>query len=649
MNACDLVERYQRRAREPESAQQQQGNRGNEGKAAQQSRHLPSILPKNREKLLKVLLFALVAAITHPALAQAGEPDRLLVGAVRDADGIPLEDAQIEAFGGDRRPVGRGRADPSGTFAIDLERDAAWVEVSCRYCVRRTERLRPGEPVVIVVDRYRALRDRVPSERDIAVLPFANPFEVIGLVPFFVPSANQVSDRGLARGRGLVLDAGIPTYDIVAGNSGLIDFPARAVRRIGALDADQAYRYGGYAGGGTLALERSAGTSAFELDGGRPASTAIEGALGHWRAALATSRDGDVDRDRADVAFEGVSLGGHLRADVAMASSNGGSDGTASARLGGLTYFAASPRYRTFAHVGARSFVQSDLRRSDVRSSVVGGEFRLERIGPLRLAVGAAVNRENGSLAPTSLTYLLNTYAQNETVYAEAATGGDAAAVRGALALMRIESHAGLLGATIDRETFALFPAIEARVRLARGVAARVGVSSSLRPPALTESLALPTAVSERGRLLEAAVTYDTTMRLRAELVTYGEKLDGIAARSLAGRAVSVVWQVAPRWSLRAWTLNNSVDSTQSYPVISVYGSGAPVPTTRSLVWSTYENPTGLRFDAIFRRAAGSRFSYTAVDGDFAVPVRPWGTLVVGETRRADGPAWHFGLRFSTP
>jgi len=61
----------------------------------------------------------------------------------------------------------------------------------------------------------------------------------------------------------------------------------------------------------------------------------------------------------------------------------------------------------------------------------------------------------------------------------------------------------------------------------------------------------------------------------------------------------SLAWQAAPAISLRAWTLYFN-DRTQPYEALVRFGRPVQSGTPGSL-WLTYENPSGLRLDGIYR------------------------------------------------
>ena len=187
--------------------------------------------------------------------AFANDAAELVVGSVRDERGVPVSGADVAAFDGSGRRAGGDRSDALGTFVVSLLQPAVALEIRCSHCRPTHVALRDAnENVAIVVRRYAALESDVPDATDLAALPYGAPIDVLGLVPFMLPSGTSISDRGLGGGRGLVVDDGAPLVDLSLGTTALFDFPDRYVRSIGVAGPEVAYRYGVDAGGGVFFL-----------------------------------------------------------------------------------------------------------------------------------------------------------------------------------------------------------------------------------------------------------------------------------------------------------------------------------------------------------------------------------------------------------
>jgi outer membrane receptor protein involved in Fe transport len=192
----------------------------------------------------------------------------------------------------------------------------------------------------------------------------------------------------------------------------------------------------------------------------------------------------------------------------------------------------------------------------------------------------------------------------------------------------------------------ALLPSIGGRLELGAGLAVRAGFSESLRSPTFQEAFTLEDSATappatgfklERGELAESALDYDTGRRLRAEVTFFSEYLHGLGDRRLDGIGGSLVWQVAPLISLRTWSLR---DDAADFTTGSLQGD-----VSRQLLWSTYENPAGLRFDAILTRDAGLVPGAIGLNGDVLIPLVSHAALDLGTSRRDGIRSYVIGLR----
>ena len=245
----------------------------------------------------------LLSAALLGAPAQAQVP--LVVGSVRDQRGVPVVGAEVSA-----KAVGGFTVvttDAAGTFAIHGEGIAS-VTVRCRYCRTLDVAVTSGEPVVAIVLRYDALTHDAPSSRDLANLPYAHAESAVALRPFTLLALSnrpypgpQLSDRGLSSSGSLLIDDGVPNYDVVTGASPYRLIPADFEQSADVEDASNAFTYGNRAGGGVVQLEPFQGNerSQVALGGsdviaraqvGTPAAQAVIGSF---------SNDGE-SRQRAD-------------------------------------------------------------------------------------------------------------------------------------------------------------------------------------------------------------------------------------------------------------------------------------------------------------------------------------------------------------
>jgi hypothetical protein len=167
-------------------------------------------------------------------------------------------------------------------------------------------------------------------------------------------------------------------------------------------------------------------------------------------------------------------------------------------------------------------------------------------------------------------------------------------------------------------------------------VDAPLGGGWSMHAGAGASTLGTPGYAIARSSLGEVAFAYTDRRRLRAELVAFSEGANAPTALN-RGVAAALGWEIAPRLSLRAWTLRDADALTAQTPAYP----GGPLQTItvarrfdRDIVWLTWDAPA--RFDLLLRNGAlegnlrvplGARYGLTA--GSF---VRPQGarTLSLG-------------------
>jgi hypothetical protein len=605
--------------------------------------------------LLKAALFAVAMGFAACALPAAGAETALLVGSVRDGTGTPVVGAELRATGPSGQPVGGDRSDADGTFAIALGGPAVSLEVRCTHC--RTERVSVAgrSNVAIVVLRYAALESDVPTSGDLSALPYGRIVDDLALVPFTVPAAGgaEISDRGLGGGDGLVLDGGVPLVDFATGTSALADFPDRYVRSIALAGPDQAFRYGSYAGGGIFALSPNQDQQSFgSVDVGGAPSLALEPVLGTIRPAIGESNDDGVLARRADLDATAGLGGGVLSVGAGSADETytaaGDELATRDLNLAHVGYATASRNYRSFADFSAAdASVFNDYEQSEAyRSSYLAADVRLERPGPVTFALGAMTTRQTGFYAlgepyPATLTGR----ADDETIYLQAQTGSEHFGATAGLGLSNVTVSETLGSARTDGERLALVPSLGGSVPLGSdGFYLRAGYSQALRVPSLLETDAEPSpppngAPLERDELGESALGFDDGGRVRAELIAYRQFAHGFDEQRLDGVGGSLVWQIAPLVSLRTWTLRATP--------LEYAGSFEPYSqsnTSRQVLWATYANGDGLRFDAIVHRDLSSRQALP-VDADVYAPVQKGAALALGTARVAGVRRYYVGLR----
>ncbi|MBV9102857.1 MAG: TonB-dependent receptor [Candidatus Eremiobacteraeota bacterium] len=596
-------------------------------------------------------------ALGRTAFAQATP---LLVGVVRDDQGSPVAGASVRALDTSGKPDGSDTTEVSGTFAVSVARPALQVIVSCRYC--ETKRLKVGadasQPLVVIVTRYPALVSESLSQADLQAVPYRRPSDAAGLLPYIIPVqavgayGASASDRNLNLGYSLVLDHGVPAYDLSGQANAFATTPDRSVQRLAVEPANFAYRYGTAAGGGTFLLD-SIGTapSAFAFDTGVNGTVAGYTTLNGFTPNVAESQD-TVDgavRRRAGLDYRADLLGGVLRVDTASYAQEPILDSWTTAvndSLVHVAYATASRRYVTFADLGASvtglqdSPVYGD---ASARSSVFAGTLRVEHPATIATAFGFAMERYSGqySVPPNSQ---LNAWLSTNDAYVEANARASHFTINAALGV----SQAGLVTTQEyerrDGALTALFPSLSLHDALGKGWSLRASVSDSFRAATLTELVTMPAGGRtgfERGTLFDAGLDYDDSQRLRLGTMVFREDLSGFANRGTNGLGFSLTWQITPLLSLRAWTLHNAVEQGNTPPYLPY----SPLTLSRSVVWLTYGEPAGLRFDAIVHRDLFDNSPETDIDGDFVVPIAHRIGLTLGTQRIGGKRSVYAGLR----
>jgi len=628
------------------------------------------IVPKKRESLLKAVLFAAIlvfaarggdrgafAAPIFGTPATAAGTD-LLVGSVRDSAGTPIAGAAVRASGATGAAVGSDRTEADGTFAIVLHGIAQMLEVRCTHC--RTERVAVAgrSNVALVIRRYDALESDVPAPADLSALPYGRIVDDLGLVPFSVPSfgGQDISDRGLGGGHGLVVDDGVPLVDLATGASALADFPDRYARAISVVGPQDAFRYGTYASGGVFELRPSDGEGSYgSLDSGSAPSLTLEPAIGVIHPAYGESNDDGVLSRRADLdlttGFAGGTLDAGVGASEQSSAASGGID--PSSRVADLThvdYATASRLYRTFVDVSAATVSQfDDAEQSDeYRSDYLAADFRIERPGPIALSAGALTTRETASYAlPVSPYALLSGRAYDETAYVEAQTGDEHYGAHAGLGLSNVNADESLMPGRSAGGGLSLVPSLGGTAPLGGGAFVSADYSQALRVPTLLESLVAPAPESsaaplDRDELAETAFGFDDSARVRAELIAYRQFATGGGGQRESGLGASLVWQVAPAISLRAWTLRATpLDFSGSYQPYAAY---AGLDASRQVLWATYANGDGVRLDAILHRD-GVAGNAVPLDAGLWVPVIASTAVSIGSARVNGVRRYYVGLR----
>ncbi|HMD01613.1 MAG TPA: carboxypeptidase-like regulatory domain-containing protein [Candidatus Baltobacteraceae bacterium] len=544
--------------------------------------------------MLTVGLFASGATATHASDLPVAD-ERLIVGTVRDQAGavVPADVSMLDAAGHTLRSVSTAG---DGTFALSGAAGATQIEVRCRHCQTVRRAIAGDAPIIVIVRRYLALDQTGPTSADLLALPYSALISAASLAPLQVAAAPFISDRGLGLGRGLVFESGAPAYNLVDGGSDIADTPARIARSLRYLAAGRGFEYGATGDAGVIAVS-SSGQSGLEVDDDRFS--------GHWNTSLLSpsvaESNGGTLLQRAVLDGRGDFTGGTVQGSLGVGASDDGVDRAIS--LGTISLSAQLPGMRLSQAFGASRFADGYGGPSALSSDVVES-LRLEGTGPVALGVGATLRQGNSQTGPATQRL------SDNVGFVDVRAGGD-----------RGNIFAGVSAESVDLErspfpalqTSAVLGAVEGQTQIVGGLRLSVGLSSSLYLPTYDDAVFGQASIG-RETLAQGKLAFDDDRRLRVELSAFREDLSGAGTQTLRGIGLGAAWQIAPLVSLRAWTLRDNVN------VYGYFLFPAQPSLTRSVAWLSYENPGGIRLDAIWRRDVSPSFT-SHVDGDVVVPI----------------------------
>jgi hypothetical protein len=539
-----------------------------------------------------------------PSLARAAD---LVVGVVHDTDGYAVAGASIALRQTGGAAAGAGKTDRDGTFAIDAGAAVATVEVRCAYCMPTTvKRGAADAPVIAVVRRYAALRDRGISAADARVLPYDSVTDMAALVPFAVTTHGTISDRGLAAGRGSVIADGIGLYRATDGVDLGTAIPAHATTTITQTDPTQANAYDANSSGGLFSIDTLDGSAGIaRID----ASSGLD----------ATIRAGNVLRGAVEAAG-GTDAASRALLDATLPAAGGTLDLRAVAASG----------------VGATANAFASAFALPVRSMVLDASLSATRSVDIN-------GPENDNLAAVSLQHGDVTFglrAQRSSGIVDSGMG------------VQYDARA-YIEAVHDNGTTRIFASLAAaqdgdavRYRTSAGgallpilsIATRLGPAFTVHADSVDALLAAPLyllyslprgSAVDRSHLIDAGIGFDDASRFRIDAMAFRQTIGSAAFGTTGGSGLSTVWQIAPSLSLRAWTLlsRENGDNEYAYPGVAggVYATGTNT-LDRNVTWLTAG--TVLRVDAIWRGGY--------LEGDVSLPAGTHVRFVAG-TRR-DGP-----------
>jgi hypothetical protein len=528
-------------------------------------------------------------------VAGAASADELLVGVLRDQDGLAVAGARISALDAAGHVVARDRSAADGTFAVAAAARPAAILVDAPDAdpLRIAVPPEPGAPVAAVVRRHRAA-DLVPSAADVAALPSGSLDAVASVAPYRVTSPSSVSDRWLARGRGVTTIEGLPFYRRGDGGDATGLLPSHAFGAIDVREPLQAPWYGDRAGGGIVDARLFDRTDAARVTG-RDASLAagVDPA-----GLLAESWDPDGTRRVAAARASGA-VGPFAATGVLVAGTapNGRYAGA------GVDLRAAARTFDVGAHVALTADdASTNATRDD--GSVAEVDLDASGRGPNALAVRARWRDERGILGVADAQH-------DDAAIVIGTARGNVLRANAAVALAYGREHAYDAGTTSG---FGVLPSLSLDAPLGSGWTAHAGATAS--------TLGTPGFAIARSSLGEVGLAYTDRRRLRADVVAFAE---GDLAPTAVNRgiAAAIGWQIAPRVSLRAWSVRDAdllEADAQAYPGGPLSAVDVRRTFNRDVAWLTWDGP--VRVDVLLRGGA--------VEGGVRVPLGARYALALG-------------------
>jgi hypothetical protein len=578
---------------------------------------ISKILSPNREATVKAFVgSALLIAVF--ALGAPAFPAGLLTGIVRDSEGGSVSGVLVRAYDAGGAQIGQSTGARDGTFAIDVEGTPHDVLVQCQYCQTVRLPVRDGEPVVAIVHRYAALRDRTASSADLAALPYRALDEVASLVPFAVSTANGISDRGLDRGRGAIVLNGIPFYGFFNGSDPALEIPAHAATSLTESSPLDAASYGVYANGGVFNVGTNAGPN--RVDTGDTSDVALRASGNTLRGVYDVSDSPGGHRALTSGGVTTAFAGGTLNFDAVSLTD---APTTASGAI--LSYQTGSRRFETFANLEATRSMNT-ISSSTIDQSDVRADIHIRDRGPLGLEFGARLLRSTGVQIAGPFS---NGGAQHEeAIYAQGRAGSDNSSLSFSGAFQRDGAHI---------QTSGIVASLGYDKLIGKDWTFHAGIGSNIRPLSLGEIESFGAPVLDRSAFTETSLQYSDNRRWRLEAMGYSENIDGPTDVHTAGVGLNGAWQISQHFSLRSWILRAVTLESAPYAVQPT--PPTPVePLRGNLLWLTYTpHDGGIRIDALSRGKA--------LEGDMVLPLAHDINVVLGTLVRNGTRFTSFGLQ----
>jgi hypothetical protein len=617
---------------------------------------------KSKESVNRRLTCATALLLTTLVAPAARAQAPLVVGAVRDQRGVAVAGATVVAHRGNQAPL-RTTTDASGTFALAASGVVA-ILVTCRYCGPAVVSVRPGEPVVVIVERYEALAADSPSSSDLENLPYAHVESALALRPFTLLEqsagaypGSRLSDRGLSPTGSLLVDDGAANYDIVNGSSPYELVPAQYERTASVSDASNAYLYGDQAGGGTVNANPFGGDSNWQV-ATLGSDTIARAQIGseNLGAVLGSFSNDEESRQRADLSAslspgDGQSLAFAAGSEQGRTFAMGASQYAGSFSFADATY--ADPQLANLYVSAVLDRGNYALGTGETASTAAWSDYGLNvgvrSVGAVSAFADLGIRSSTGLYNQQEEYYPLNVGADLTQTRADAgvnASGRDYDITAG-VGTFWIDYAGGTTGASQPAKADLALPSIQAQLFPNQRWSLDLQDSGSFTLPTFVDEYTYSDNVNaveyDRNALLAEALTYTDQTRLRVSLEQATQHVAGASSGTITSAGLSATWQVAPAIALRAWTMHVT-DTVPAYGETTAY-DGNMAPTVNAF-WLTYDPNAGIRLDAIYRRDLLDGAPFYHVDGDLSGPIANLLRWYSGVEDRMRRTFLDVGLRF---
>ncbi|MEO7201062.1 MAG: hypothetical protein ABI431_00415, partial [Candidatus Tumulicola sp.] len=496
-------------------------------------------------------------------------------------------------------------------------------------------------------------------------VPYSRVESAIALRPFAllrqsttVTTGSQLSALGFQPAQALVIDSGVPNYDVVAGISPYDAIPANDVRVANIAAPADAFLYGDRAGSGTISVEPFGDANeSVGLIGG-DTSIRVQAGSPQAGAVLTASNDATDWRQRFDARFQ-TQLAASQTLGFDVATSQYRETGASSDALDGSYSFAhaayndAQPGYDFGVDLmtDRGAYSASGLQPAyDGVWSDTGFSAGIRTRGSTFFFADTGVRLSSGGYDTEGYAY----DASGNIVQRRIDVGFEADepdyTLKAGVGQFGIDYEGSGWGSSGGQHTALATPSLQLQLFPNARWGASFSAAGSFSLPTIVEQYdgyALDSLDYDRAASYAGTLSYTDLQRVRVELEAASQHVDGSVNGLVTSAGLSVTWQFAPDWSLRAWTMRADDATTPLLPA-----SYAPYPSnfgtaTVNAFWLTYENPGAIRFDAIYRRDLLNGQTFEHVDGDVSGPIKNGLRWYAGVQDVARTTYLSAGLRFN--